>query len=420
MPHLREVVITGLGVVGPLGSGREEFWNALVEGRSGVRPLSYVDERSMPVYIGGEVADFHPADIVKPRKNLKVMSRESQMAVVAAGQAAADAGLVPGGHDPERLGVVFGCDLIQCDPVDLADAVRACLVDGRFDFRRWGTQAMSDVFPLWFLKLLPNMPACHIGIAHDARGPNNSITLADVSGLLAVGEAAAVIRRGQADAMLCGAVGTRIQPTLFARAFAGQLSRRNAEPARACRPFDFDRDGQVGGEGAAAFVLEAADHAAARGARPLCRVLSQASAHEPACRDRPSQGTALRQAMTKALRAAGRAASDIGHVNAHGLSTTAEDRVEAAAIRDVLGDAPVFAPKSYFGNLGSGAGAVEMAASVLALTEGRVPPSLNYERPDPACPINVVRGRPLEGAARTAMLLNFNLTGQAAALLLAR
>ena len=420
MPHVPDVVVTGLGVVSPLGCGRQAFWSALLEGRSGVRPLSFLDIRHAGVTFGGEVADFQPAEHIKPRKNLKVMPRDMQMAVVAAGQAMAEAGLAPGAVDPERLGVLFGCDLIQCDPADVAAAFRGCLVDGRFDFSRWGTRAMSDVFPLWFLKLLPNMPACHVGIAHDARGPNNSMTLGEVSGLLAVGEAVEVIRRGWADAMICGAVGTHLQPTMFVRSFLGEISRRNDAPQRACRPFDADRDGWVNGEGAAAFVLESSAHAAARGAAPLCRVLAHASACEPVGHGRELQGTAIRQVLRQALRAAELTAAHIGHLNAHGLSTTADDRLEAAAIREVLGGVPVTAPKSFFGNLGSGAGAVEMAASVLALVDDRVPVTLNYERPDPACPVNVVHGRALEGAAGVALLLNFNATGQAAALVLGR
>ena len=417
MSRAPQVVITGVGVVSPIGIGRAAFWDSLMAQRSGVGPLSFLESGSMPVYIGAEVTDFDPKELIKPRKSLKVMSREIQLAVVAAEQAMADAGLAAGALDPERLGVVLGADMIQADPADMAAAFRRSMVDGRFDFSHWWPSAMSEIYPLWFLKLLPNMPACHIGIAHDARGPNNSITMNEVSGLLAVGEAFEVIRREQADAVLTGATGSRIHPTRFARGFADQVSHRNDDPAAASRPFDAERDGMVNGEGAAVFVLESGEHAQARGARVLARVLGHASAFEP--RGETRRGLAVRSGARKALEQAGLAPRDVGHVNAHGLATTDDDRMEALAIRDILGDVPVTAPKSYFGNLGSGAGSVEMAASVLALANNVVPATLNYEHPDPQCPVNVIRGQPLQGAKPVALLLNHTTLGQAASLVLA-
>ena len=219
--------------------------------------------------------------------------------------------------------------------------------------------------------------------------------------------------------MIAGGAGSRIHPTVFVRSFSSQLSRRCDEPAKASRPFDAKRDGLVNGEGAAAFVLEDRQRAEARGATILARIAGSASAFEPRSNGCPAQGVAIRSAITKALRAARMDPADIGHVNAHGLSTIDDDRIEARAIRDTLGDIPVTAPKSFFGTLGSGAGAVEMAVSVLALGAGIVPVTLNYERPDPACPVNVVHGSLLTATKRTALLLNHTPMGQSAALVLA-
>ena len=166
----QDVVVTGVGVVSPIGIGKEAFWTALGEGRSGIRTLPYFSAPGMRVPFGGEVPDFDPKQYVRPRKSLKVMSRDIQLAFAAADMACADAGLRQGPLDPERMGVVLGADMMPCDLDELLGTYRGCLVEGRFDFRRWGQAFPAELFPLWMLKYLPNMPACHIGIAQDARG----------------------------------------------------------------------------------------------------------------------------------------------------------------------------------------------------------------------------------------------------------
>jgi 3-oxoacyl-[acyl-carrier-protein] synthase II len=414
-----EVVITGLGVVSPIGIGIEAYWTAMLDLRSGVRPLTHFDPVALPLKIGAEVLGFDPKEYVKPRKSLKVMARDIQFGVTAADMACESAGLSPGTVEPERMGVVFGAEMMQCEPSDVAAAFRGCLVDGKFDFARWGTAAFEQIYPLWMLKYLPNMPACHIAIAHDARGPNNTIALGDVSSLLAIAEAARVIRRGHADVMVTGGTSSRVHPTTWVRHCISEFSRRSDDPAGASRPFDADRDGAVHGEGAAAFILERRTFAEARGARILARVVGQASAFESRHNGKPYCGQGIRHSIREALRKADLAAGDLGHVNAHGLSTTRDDAAEAQAIRAELGDVPVTAPKSVFGNLGAGGGAVEMLASVMALTQGVVPATLNYQRPDEVCPVNVIHRQPLRDAKPLALLLNQAATGQAAALVLA-
>jgi 3-oxoacyl-[acyl-carrier-protein] synthase II len=277
---------------------------------------------------------------------------------------------------------------------------------------------MPEIFPLWMLKYLPNMPACHIAIAHDARGPNNTLTMAEVSSLAALAEAVRVIERGQADVMLVGGTSSRLKPHTWLRSGPVQHSRRADAPAAACRPFDADRDGMVHGEGAAALMLETRAHAEARGAAVLGRVAACAEACEP-CRTGRPQGAAIRRTIRSVLRSSGLDAQGIGHVNAHGLGTTDDDQVEAQAIRETLDGVPVTAPKSFFGNLESAAGAMETVASVLALQRGQVPPTLNYERPDPCCPVNVVHGQPAPIERRTALVLNQSRQGHCVAVLLA-
>jgi 3-oxoacyl-[acyl-carrier-protein] synthase II len=417
MQRRRETVITGMGVASPIGIGRDAFAESLRAGRSGVRRLAWHDRPDLPVPFGGEVADFDPKRYVRPRKSFKMMSREIQLAFVAADMAWGESGMTPQAVDPDRLGAVFGADMIPSDLGEMVPAYRACLADGRFDLPRWGT-AIAEISPMWMLKYLPNMPACHVAIALDARGPNNSLTLAEASSLAAVAEAARLIERGMADVLVVGGFGSLLNPPAFLRIERFQVSRRGDDPAAACRPFDADRDGLVRGEGAAAFIFEERQRAEARGARPLARVLGFAQGFEPHRRGGPLQGTAIRRAIAGALRSAGLAPADIGHVNAHGQSTTWDDRIEAHAIRDTLGDVPVTAPKSYFGSLGAAGGAVEMAVSLLALETGELPPTLNCDHQDPDCPVRLVRGQPLRLEKPTALLLNHTPFGQAAAVVL--
>lgn len=415
----KEIVITGMGVVSPLGIGLDDFAGALAAGRSAVAPLTMLDTTYLPTKIGAEVVDFDPKQYVKPRKSLKVMSRDIQTAYAAAGMAMEHGGLEKGALPPERLGVVFGSDMIYSPMSDLEQAYRACMVDGKYDHSRWGESAMSNIYPLWMLRYLPNYPACHVGIAHDGRGPNNTITLGEASSLLAIGEAAAYIERGMADAMLTGGTGTRLSMVSVMCGGGGDLSPRSDDPEHVSRPFDAGRDGAVYGEGSAVFLIESREHAEARGARVLARLLGRASTFEERRFGREGDGSGYRRAIQMALRSADVTAGDIGHINAHGLSTVAEDTHEAQAIEKLLGDVPVLAMKSYFGNLGAGGGAVELLASLLALQSGEIPVTLNYETPDPKCPVNVVHAKPQATDKPVVLALNQSRTGQTAALVVA-
>lgn len=416
----REVVITGLGVVSPIGIGLESFARSLSEGASGVRRLSQFTLPGMPTPLGAEIPNFDPKEHIKPRKSIKVMSREIQIGFAAADQAIASANLPPEAVAPDRKGVLFGCDLIQCAPEPLIDAFRACSRNGGFDFAKWAGTAMPEVDPLWLLRFMPNMAACHVGISHDARGPCNSICQGAISSLTAIAEGARLIERDVADVMIVGGTGSRLNPTVWVRGYLSQVSRRFDEPEKACRPFDVGRDGLIAGEGAAAIVLESARHAQRRGATPLARVLAHGCVFRPPLATGRIDPSAIRRVIEKTLTTGGISAENLGHVNAHGQSTDYDDIAEAQAIRASLADTPVTAPKSYFGDLGSGSGAVELVASVLALREGRIPVTLNTETIDPACPIQVVKNEPRTMSTGVFLALNHNDTGQAVALLLER
>jgi 3-oxoacyl-[acyl-carrier-protein] synthase II len=418
-PPRTEVVVTGYGVVSPIGIGTDPFWQSLCEGRSGIRLISTLDTSTLPVHVAGEIRDFDAKLYVRPRKSLKVMARDTQLGVAAADLACQRAGLAVGSMDPDRIGVVYGADIIATELSESLGCYRACMVEGEFDFSRFGNRGILETYPLLFLKILPNMIASHVAIAQDARGPNNTIHQGDVSSLLAIAEAVRAIERGAADVIIAGGASSRMQPLDWVRGcHTDELARGAAHPEQICRPFDVDRCGQVRGEGAAALILESRRHAESRGAPILARVAGTASAIEVATAGQPLHGLGIARALKRALSEARLSAADVGHINAHGLSTQQSDRVEAMVLRDVFGDLPVTAPKSFFGNLGAASGAVEAVVSLLALEHRRVPPTLNYTRPDPACDLRVVAREPLFIGRTAAMLVNMTTAGQAAAVVL--
>jgi 3-oxoacyl-[acyl-carrier-protein] synthase II len=414
----RQIVITGIGAVSPIGIGYEAVASSLAAGQSGMRRLPLFDNGEYPIRIGAEVIDFDPKQYVTPRKSLKVMSRPIQLAFSSAHMATQQSGIAVPEIDPDRFGCVFGADMIHIEADELCSAFQACITDNKFEYARWDERAISEMYPLWMLKYLPNMPACHVAIAQDARGPNNTIVLGEASSLLAIAEGARVIERDQADVMIVGGTGSRIHPLSWCFRDNSLHSPRWEDPAAVPRPFDARRDGLVYGEGAAAFVLERRDHAEARGAKILAQIVGFGNAFEPCVPGEPITGSAIRAAITVCMREARMEPKDLGHVNAHGLSTIYNDRAEAAAIHDTLGDVPVTAPKSFYGNLGAGTGAVELISSLHAFETGVIPPTLNYEQPDPACPVNVVGPAGQPARIHTALVLNQTGSGQSVALAL--
>ncbi|MCC7475457.1 MAG: beta-ketoacyl-[acyl-carrier-protein] synthase family protein [Pirellulales bacterium] len=429
----RRVVITGLGLISPLGNSPAALWNALETGRSGVAATTILPPAGQPLHIAaeardfaGEVEDFGPLEKERKKaikKGLKVMCRETRMAVAAAQLAIADAGFAEQAVEPDTSGVVLGSDYMLTMPEDYSGGITKCAPAGEFEFARWGTEGLGDMAPLWMLKYLPNMPASHIAIYNDLRGPNNSLTMREASGNLAIGEAFRTIQRGHANWMVAGATGTRILPMQAIHALqTEQMASPNGDPATACKPFDLHRTGMVAGEGAGMVVLEEYETAKARGATIHAEVLGLGIANVADVALRGKCDVSLERAMKAALADAGRMPADVGHINAHGLGTTDRDADEARAIRAVFGhltdDLPVTALKSYFGNLGAGGGAVELIASVFALRAGKLPRVLNYTTPDPACNLRIAAA---PGLPSGACFLNLSVTpqGQSAVLCVA-
>lgn len=426
-PDNRRVVITGMGILAPEGRGREEFLASLREGRSGICKTEHYQATATPGNIAGEVKDFTEETVKKSylkahRKHIKVMSRDVQLGVAAALMAVEDAKLDSSAHNPQRIGVEFGANLMYSFPGDLYPAGAACSGPGDlpFQFERWGADGLPNMEPLWMLKHLPNMPACHVGIFTDSRGPNNSITSDEVSSNLAIGEASAIIRRGHADAMITGTTGIRVHPLKEVHALMWDKMGYDPEhPEKSVKPFDVRRNGHAIAEAAACFILEEAEFAAKRGAKVWGTILGWGSSCVAEPSGKPDIRKALANSMRSALRMAGLEPRQVGHVNAHGLASPELDAQEALAIHDVFGDlgskVPVVGLKGYHGNPGAATGMLELAMSLLSLQDGLIPFTLNCDQPDPALKLNIVTGKPQPTDNPIVLKVNYTLIGQASA-----
>ena len=372
----REVVITGLGIVSPIGVGREAVWDAIVARRSGVRTLPELAAAGWIAPFGGDVPDFDPKELIQPRKSIKVMSREIQLASAAAEMAWQDAGLGEATIDPERFGVVGAAGVMYCDLEELRIPFVEWIKQEDFDIHRWSRKAMGEMYPLWMLKYLPNMPACHIGIRYDARGPNNTIAEGDVSSLLALSEAADVIRRGSCrrdDRRRHRLADQHFGPDVASRRPAWRCNGKRRSGRRFAGRSMPSGAGMVYGEGAARDrARKPRACRAARRAKPLARIAGAATPNRTGGRSNCS-----RRAMRFAGRF-GRRWRRPKSSRATSATSTPMATARAKTIRSkpgrfatTLGDVPVTAPKSYFGNLGQGSGMVELAVSLMAMRARR-------------------------------------------------
>lgn len=416
----RRTVLTGFGVLSPIGSTPDAFWDALVAGACGVRTISLLDASALPCRIAGEVPNFSAKAAIDKsyRRSLNAMARTVELGVVGAQLGLQNAGIAKGTVPPNRIGIEFASLMGATDLNDMAGASKLASPDGgAVDYGVWGERGLSEITPLWMLKYLPNMPACHTTILYDIQGPSNTQISGDTAGLVALAEAARIIRRGAADVMVVGSSEGRLNPITLSRYnLFVQLSKRNDDPAHAVRPFDATRDGTVTGEGAAVFTLEDLDHARTRGATILGELAGWASGV-----DRGKKGPGLARVIRTALAAARIQPSDVDHVNAHGTGTTAGDAFEARGIAEVFGQGvPVFAPLSRFGNLGAASALMELACSVLALGRGVLPGTLNHTEPAADCPVRVHIGEPRPVTKPYVLKVTYTNLGQCAAAVVRR
>jgi 3-oxoacyl-[acyl-carrier-protein] synthase II len=411
MSSPRRVVVTGIGVITPLGIGLERFWSAVRAGISGVKSIRHFDASDLLTQFAATVDDFEPEQFLG-RKEARHMDRTTQMAVSAARMALADAGLAEGGFDPYDVGVTVGTG-----------------IGGLITFEGEHVTFLEDgprrVSPFLAPKMIPNMPAGQVSIQLGLRGPTRCLATACATGSDCIGEAFELIRRGGAELGLAGGVEATITKFVIAAFNACKvLSKRNDAPERASRPFDRDRDGFVMGEGAGIVVLEERERAVARGARIYAELIGYGATADAHHMTSPHPtGEPMAVAMRRALREAELSAGDVDYINAHGTSTLLNDPTETHALKETFGEhayrIPINSTKSMTGHLIGAAGSVEFITTALSIQHGYVHPTINLDNPDPECDLDFVPhvGRPHE--IRFAMSNSLAFGGHNASLILA-
>ena len=428
------VVITGLGAITPLGLTVSDMWEGLCAGKCGIGQIGAFDPVGFSCKLAGEVPDYKIQQYVPKsyRKAIKLMSRDIQLAVIAANEALTTSGLVTKGIDPQnvnidptRVAINLGAGLISCDLVELAPAVAASVTAGKFDIHKWGKDGLELVTPLWLLKYLPNMPACHIGIIHDIQGPSNTITCAEAAAHLAIGEATQIIARGNSDIALTGGAEAKVNPILMIRQclLKRAISENENDPAAACRPFDSDARGSVFGEGAGMIVLENIENAENRGAKIYAEVAGVGASNNinPSYERLEPDGKGTQIAIEKALADAQIGPEDLDLIIPHGTGEASDDRAEATAIEAALGEAAaktaVWPTKSMLSNTGAAGGALDVIAAVCAMTDGKIPAAKNCDRKATGCNLNIVK-QPQQVKINYALCCSYTYGGQTAALVL--
>ncbi len=408
----KRVVVTGMGALTPLGQSVDEYWQGLLQGKSGVGSMTLADPTDFPCKISGEVTGFDPGQYINP-KEARRMARFSQLAVGAAGLAIEDAGLNLSDEDAECLGVVIGNG------------------NGGFPTTEENARVLVErggmkISPFFIPMILPNMAAANVSRVFGLKGYTSTVTTACAAGNQAIGDAAEAIRRGVADVVLGGGCEAGICGLgLGGFNVIKALTRRNDPPEKASRPFDANRDGFVPAEGAAVLVMESLEHALGRGANILAEVAGYGVSSDAFHAVQPDEdGEGAARAMRWAIRDAGLIPEEIGYINAHGTSTPKNDLVETLAIKKVLGDhahrVPVSSTKSMIGHALGGAGALEAVASIMTILDGEIHPTINYEVPDPDCDLDYVPNESRSVQVDTVLSNSFGFGGQNACLVFKR
>ena len=408
----RRVVVTGMGTVCPLGNNWREAWQAMVDGRSGIGPLTQFDVSQFEVKIGGEVRNFRPEEVI-PTKELRRMDQNGQYAVVSALEAVSDSGLIIDESNRDDVGVIFGS----------AGGGYGLLLEQYEIFKASGYRRVS---PFMISNMLPDAASGHVAIQIGACGPNYALASACSTGTGALGEAWETIRRGDAEAIIAGGTDNPLLPVLLAGFHALRALANDPEhPERACKPFDKRRDGFVVGQGAAAMVLESLDSAKARGAEIYAEVIGYAAtndANDMVASLEDGRGSAV--AMSRAMRKAGIEPDEMHYINPHGTGTPLNDRAETKAIKTAFGahayKLAISSTKSMHGHLMGGAGALEAIACVQAIRTGIIPPTLNHEVPDPDCDLDYVPNEARQADVRVALSNSVGLGGHNASVIFRR
>lgn len=412
----RRVVVTGIGWVTPLGADVENVWKRVLNAESGVGYISLFDASNFPTKIAAEVRNWDVSEAGEDPARWKFQGRHTHFAVGASKKAIADSGVLDTSLDPTRFGVYLGSGEGQQDFDRFTQMMVAALEGPNLDLAKFTKKGLEVLHPIAELEQEPNMPAGHLASLFNAQGPNINCLTACAASSQAIGEATEIIRRGEADVMLSGGTHTMIHPfgvTGFNLLTA--LSTRNDEPQRASRPFDRGRDGFVLGEGAGMVVLEEFDRAKSRGAKIYGEIVGYGSTADAfRITDTHPEGRGAISCIKMALRDAG--IDRVDYINAHGTSTTVNDKVESLAIRQVWGEGayriPVSSTKSMMGHLIAAAGATELILCLLALRDNVVPPTINYETPDPDCDLDYVPNQARQHRCEYVLSNSFGFGGQ--------
>jgi len=412
------VVVTGIGCVTPIGNDVKEMWESLCEARSGIGTITHFDASNFPTTFAAEVSDYDLGDYYESLERFEHAGRNIRFAVGAAFQAMNDSAVLADGIDPARLGVYLGAGEGQQDFSLFMNMVAQAQQNGELDLERFTQSGLELLNPQAELEQEPNMPSGHLASLFDAQGPNLNCLTACAASSQAIGEAAEIIRRGDADVMLSGGAHSMIHPfgvTGFSLLTA--LSTRNDDPTGASRPFDKNRDGFVLGEGAGMVVLEELGRAKARGAEIYGEVVGYGSSADAyRITDIHPAGRGAITCIQTALSDAKLNPQDLGYVNAHGTSTVVNDKVETMAIRESLGahasQVPVSSIKSMMGHLIAAAGSVEAITCLLAIKHGVLPPTINYETADPDCNLDYIPNESRESSITYALSNSFGFGGQ--------
>ena len=408
----RRVVITGLGLVTPLGVGVEETWTALCEGKSGIAEITRFDASGFDTQIAGEVKDFHPEDFL-PKKEAKRIQLFIAYAVAASRMALEDSGLIIDSTNQNRVGVLTGCGLGGLQILEQTSSI----------LKKKGPKRVTPFFiPMLIGNMAPGMISIYLG----AKGPNSSIATACAAGTHAVGDAFKIIKQGAADAMITGGVESVITPTCIAGFNAMKaLSVRNHEPEKASRPFDRDRDGFIVGEGCGILILETLEAALKRGARIYAEICGYGMSGDGFHMAAPApDGEGAARCMAAAIDDAGISYNTIDYINAHGTSTQLNDVYETKAIKSVFKEKAlsmaVSSTKSMTGHLLGGAGGIETVFTALTIYDGIIPPTINLDNPDQDCDLDYVPNTARKTDVNTAMTNSFGFGGTNAVLILSK
>jgi len=414
----RRVVITGIGAVNPIGHDVETVWNNLKEGKSGVARTTIFDASAFPTKISAEVKDWDVSKAGEDPEEWRIRGRHSKFAAGASKQAVFSSGILDSAIEPPRLGVYLGSGEGDQDFLSFTHMMTAALDGDSLDVSRFIKAGLQTLQPMAEVEQEPNLPAGHVARMFDAQGPNVNCLTACAASSQAVGEATEIIRRGDADAMISGGTHSMIHPFgLTGFNLLTALSTRNDEPERASRPFDRLRDGFVLGEGSGMVVLEELEHAKRRGAHIYGEILGYGSTADAyRVTDQHPKGRGAIGCMRMALQDARLGSEDIDYANAHGTSTSVNDRVETLACREVFGeramDIPVSSTKSMMGHLIAAAGATELIVCLMAIRDNVLPPTINYENPDPDCDLDYVPNEAREAECNIALNNSFGFGGQ--------